>query len=248
MRRILPVLLAFGLCMSLVLAGCQRESGARQAFEEGAAGQSEQQHENSADGEEIPQGGSEAQTQQMDYDWYATRYICNISLQRMEDFASAADIAPDDLVEFFFMANYDGEDKLPIPEGYRSSTDGEFMLPEDDVESYVAAFFDGIDEGDMRASQYYDQDKRIYVLQGFGITSAGSRVEVTDVQTRDDRVELVFDVYTVLLDAEGEELEIGPVATRCASFLDQGDRFKVISLETLYQADMDKLMKEAGLA
>ena len=249
MRRILPLLLAFSLCMSLLLTGCQRESGARQAFEEGTAAQSGQQHENSAAGEEIPEDGSANQPQQqVDYDWYAERYIRNISLQRMEDFDSAADIAPDNLVAFFFMANYDGEDKLPIPEGYRSSTDGEFMLPEGDVESYVMAFFDGIDEGDMRASRYFDQDKRIYVLQGFGITSAGSRVEVTDVQTRDDQVELVFDVYTVLLDAEGEEVEIGPVSTRCASFSDQGDRFKVISLETLYQADMDKLMKEAGLA
>jgi len=106
---------------------------------------------------------------------------------------------------------------------------------------------DGVEEGHLRASQYYNEDKHIYELNGFGITSGGSRVEVTDVQTEGDRVELVFDVYSVMTDGEGEEVVIGPTATRCAAFLDQGDRFKVLSLHTLFQADMDKLMQEAGL-
>ncbi|MBP0963301.1 MAG: hypothetical protein J6Q99_03300 [Oscillospiraceae bacterium] len=190
---------------------------------------------------------TEAEQQSADAKWYADRYIAGLSLQRMEDFDTPADLPADDLAAFFFLANYDGEDKLPIPEGYRSNTDGSLRLPGDEVESFVMALMEGVAEEDIRASSYYNPETHIYVLQGFGVTSGGSRVEVTDVQTDGDRVELVFDVYSVVTDAEGEERRIGPVATRCAAFLDQGDRFKVLSLNTLFRADMDKLMQEAGL-
>lgn len=246
MKKALWAAAAFVLCLALVLCGCQRAESARETFEQGedrpAVSQSGQQTDPEA-GEELP---AEEEQPEQDYSWYAQRYISGISLQRMEDFATPAEIAPNDLVAFFFLANYDGEDKLDIPEGYRSNTDGSLLLPADEVESFVTALLDGVEESNLRESDYYDAEKEIYVLEGFGVTSGGSRVEVTDVRQQEDRVELVFDVYACMSAGE-EEVELGPVSTRCAAFLDQGDRFKVLSLETLYQADMDKLMQEAGL-
>lgn len=249
MKKALWAAVAVALCLALALCGCQRAESARETFEQGesrpAAGQSGQQTDPEA-GEEIPAEEEQPGQTEQDYSWYAQRYISGISLQRMEDFATPAEIAPNDLVAFFFLANYDGEDKLDIPEGYRSNTDGSLLLPAAEVESFVAALLDGVEESDLRESDYYDAEKEIYVLEGFGVTSGGSRVEVTDVRQQDDRVELVFDVYARMTAGE-EEVELGPVSTRCAAFLDQGDRFRVLSLETLYQADMDKLMQEAGL-
>lgn len=252
MKRTLLVVLTLCLCLSLLLTGCQRQSGARQAFEEGTAQTPAAKPQKEDDGqEELPEDGEEdtavLEQPQQDAQWYADRYISGLSLQRMEDFDTPADLPANDLVAFFFLANYDGEDKLPIPEGYRNTADGTLRLPGDEVESFVIALLDGVTEEDLRASQYYNEDKHIYLLNGFGVTSGGSRVEVTDVQTRGDRVELVFDVYSVMIDAEGEEVVLGPTATRSAAFLDQGDRFKVLSLSTLFRADMDKLMEEAGL-
>jgi hypothetical protein len=253
MKRILWIVLAVCLCLSLLLTGCQRESGAREAFEQGTARppaaqpqkEPAQEEESLAqEGEEIPAVDQQAQP---DAKWYADRYITGLSLQRMEDFDTPADLPANDLVAFFFMANYDGEDKLPIPEGYRSNTDGTLRLPGDEVESFAMALLYGVEESHLRASQYYNEDKHIYELNGFGVTSGGSRVAVTDVQTSADRVELVFDVYSILADAEGEQVVLGHTATRSAAFLDQGDRFKVLSLNTLFRADMDKLMEEAGL-
>ena len=246
MKKTLWAVLALTLCLLLVLGGCQRTESARETFERGE-GPTDQSGSAGESGEEPPQQDQPAEDD-TDYDWYAQRYVSSLSLQRMEDFASPAEIDPDDLVAFFFMANYDGEDKLPIPEGYRSSTDGSLLLPAAEVESFVAALMEGIEESDLRASSFYDPEKEIYAPQGFGVTSGGSRVQVTDVRQQGDRVELVFDVYALVTDAEGETTEIGPTATRSASFLDQGDRFQVSSLATLYQADMDKLMQEAGLA
>ncbi|MBR5558849.1 MAG: hypothetical protein IKU72_01215 [Oscillospiraceae bacterium] len=251
MRQTLLTIAAVCLCLMLVLCGCQRQSSARQAFEEGTARVPAAPQKGDPKEEEAPEEEQDPfedlEQPEPDSTWYANRYIVGLSLQRLEDFETPADLPANDLAAFFFMANYDGEDKLPIPEGYRSNTDGSLRLPGDEVESFVMALMDGVEESHLRASQYYNEDKHIYELNGFGITSGGSRVEVTDAQTRDDRVELVFDVYSVLTDAQGEELEIGPISTRCAAFLDQGDRFKVLSLQTLFQADMDKLMREAGL-
>ncbi len=251
MKRTLWMMLTLCLCLMLVLCGCQRESSAREAFGQDGTVQSDDRESGPSgkeDGSEEPgEVIAEPNEQGYDAEWYADRYIAGLSLQRMEDFESPARLPANDLVAFFFMANYDGEDKLPIPEGYRSNTDGSLRLPGDEVESFVVALLEGIEEEDLRNSQYYDRANHIYVLQGFGVTSGGSRVEVTDVETEGDRVELVFDVYSIMADAEGEEMELGPISTRCAAFLDQGDRFKVLSLETLFQADMDKLMQEAGL-
>ena len=248
MKRILVDALALALCVALVLSGCQRETAARESFEQNPA---QQPAEENAPGpepsEEEPEEIPGLEEPQRDADWYADRYIRGLSLQRLEDFGSPTDLPANDLVAFFFMANYDGEDKLPIPEGYRSNTDGALLLPGDEVESFVMALMDGVEEGHLRASQYYNEDKHIYELNGFGVTSGGSRMEVTDYTQQGDRVELVFDVYAQMTDAEGEAVEIGPTATRRAAFLDQGDRFRVLSLETLFQADMDKLMEDAGL-
>ena len=252
MKRTLLIIVTLCLCLCLLLTGCQRESGARQAFEEGTAQPPTAKPKKEESGreeasEEWEEDPAFSQQPQQDAKWYADRYIAGLSLQRMEDFDTPADLPANDLVAFFFLANYDGEDKLPIPEGYRSNTDGTLHLPGDEVESFVMALMDGVAEEDLRASQYYNQDKHIYELSGFGVTSGGSRVEVTDVQTQDDRVEIVFDVYSIVVDGEGEEMVLGPTATRNAAFLDQGDRFKVLSLGTLFRADMDKLMEEAGL-
>ena len=247
MNRILTAALALVLCLCM-LCGCQRETGARESFEQNLPQQSAGQ-----DAAELPeedfglQQAPEGNEPEYDANWYAQRYIAGLSLQRMEDFDTPANIPSNDLVAFFFMANYDGEDKLPIPEGYRSNTDGTLRLPGDEVEGFVMALMEGVDESHLRGSQYYNQEKHIYELSGFGVTSGTSRVEVTDYTQTGDQVELVFDVYARMTDAEGETMEIGPTATRSASFLDQGDRFKVLSLHTLFQADMDKLMEDAGL-
>ena len=253
MKRTFVFVLALCLCFGLLLTGCRRESGAREAFEQGTAQPPAAKPPQEQAGEEelLPEkweeeSSAEEQPQQ-DAEWYANRYISGLSLQRLEDFDTPTDLPANDLAAFFFMANYDGQDKLPIPEGYRSNTDGSLRLPGDEVESFVMALMDGVEEQHLRSSQYYNEDKHIYELSGFGITSGGSRVEVTDYTQQGDRVELVFDVYARMTDAEGEMLEIGPTATRSAAFLDQGDRFKVLSLNTLFQADMDKLMEEAGL-
>ncbi len=248
MKRILFAALALTLCVALVLSGCQRETAARENFEQNPAQQPAEENTPGPEPfEEEPEEIPGLEEPQRDADWYADRYIRGLSLQRLEDFDTPADLPANDLVAFFFMANYDGEDKLPIPEGYRSNTNGALLLPGDEVESFVMALMDGVEEGHLRASQYYNEDKHIYELNGFGVTSGGSRVEVTDYTLEGDRVELVFDVYAQMTDAEGETLEIGPTATRCAAFLDQEDRFQVLSLETLFQADMDKLMEDAGL-
>jgi len=245
MKRILFAVMALVLCAALVLSGCQRETAARESYEQNLPQQSDR--EEAPEQEPYEEQFPEAAQPEKDADWYAEKYIRGLSLQRLEDFETPADLPANDLVAFFFMANYDGENKLPIPEGYRSNTNGALLLPGDEVESFVAALMEGVEEGDLRASQYYNEEKHIYELNGFGVTSGGSRVEVTDYTQQGDRVELVFDVYAQMTDAQGEPMEIGPTATRCAVFLDQGDRFKVLSLETLFQADMDKLMEEAGL-
>ena len=248
MKRILVAALALALCVALVLSGCQRETAARESFEQNPAQQPAEENAPGPDpSEEEPEELPGLEEPQRDADWYADRYIRGLSLQRLEDFGTPTDLPANDLVAFFFMANYDGEDKLPIPEGYRSNTDGVLLLPGDEVESFVMALMDGVEEGHLRASQYYNEDKHIYELNGFGVTSGGSRVEVTDYTQQGDRVELVFDVYAQMTNAEGEPVEIGPTATRRAAFLDQGDRFRVLSLKTLFQADMDKLMEDAGL-
>lgn len=239
MKRSLLAFLVLMLCAVLVLSGCRRESAAREVFEQGDQPAAEVSAE--------PELGEENAEPGFDAERYADLYIEGLSLQRMEDFESPADLPANDLVAFFFMANYDGEDKLPIPEGYRSNTDGVLLLPGDEVESFVMALMDGVEEGHLRASQYYNKDKHIYEISGFGVTSGGSRVEVTDHTQQGDVLELVFDVYTQITDAQGELVEIGPTATRCAAFLEQGDRFRVLSLETLFRADMDKLMEEEGL-
>ena len=247
MRKTLLTILAACLCALLLMTGCSRQSSARDAYEQGSTADLVDTPKDEKTDDQ-PQEPAEAMDEAgQDAKWYANRYIAGLSLQRLEDFETPTDLSANDLAAFFFMANYDGEDKLPIPEGYRSNTDGSLRLPGDEVESFVMALMDGVEEGHLRASQYYNEDKHIYELNGFGITSGGSRVEVTDVQTEGDRVELVFDVYSVMTDGEGEEVVIGPTATRCAAFLNQGDRFKVLSLHTLFQADMDKLMQEAGL-
>ena len=254
--RILAALLA---CLMVALCGCSRESGAREAYEKGTAPHTAPENAPEADqtpGEEIPEPEAENPSEgdfdpageaQEDYEWYAARYITGLSLQRMEDFESPADISPNELVSFFFMANYEGEDKLPIPEGYRSAADGELLLPAEEVESFVTSLFE-VEAIDIATSDYYDDEKKIYVVQGFGITGGAGSVEVTAVDRQGDVVELVFDVFVTLTDAEGEPVTVGPTATRSASFRDEGDRFKVLSLKTLYRADMDKLMEEAGLA
>lgn len=257
MKAILRFILILAVCLAVCLCGCSRQSGAREMYENGGlplqeAGSPQEGGEEGAelpDGETIPapEGAADAEAgPQQDNEWYANRYLRGISLYRMEDFASPSEIAPNDLVAFFFMANYEGEDKLPIPEGYRSTTDGELLLPADEVEDYVTSLFE-VEAIDIATSDYYDDEKQIYVVQGFGITGGTSRVEVTAVDLQGDLVELVFDVYVTVADAQGEPAELGPVSTRSASFRDEGDRFKVLSLETLYQADMDKLMQEAGL-
>ena len=131
MKRILFALLVLALCMVLVLTGCQRETAARESFEQNPpqqpAGEQFPEQESPEEAPEQPIPGLEEP--QRDGNWYADRYIRGLSLQRLEDFETPTDLPANDLVAFFFMANYDGEDKLPIPEGYRSNTDGSLRLP-----------------------------------------------------------------------------------------------------------------------
>jgi len=85
------------------------------------------------------------------------------------------------------------------------------------------------------------------VLKGFGISNTSS-VQVTDVKTDGSKVDLVFDVYVTMQNSAGEDVTIGPTTTRDAAFEASGDSFKVLSLKTLYQGDLDKMMKDAGLS
>ena len=129
MKRILFAVMALVLCAALVLSGCQRETAARESYEQNLPQQSDR--EEAPEQEPYEEQFPEAAQPEKDADWYAEKYIRGLSLQRLEDFETPADLPANDLVAFFFMANYDGENKLPIPEGYRSNTNGALLLPGD---------------------------------------------------------------------------------------------------------------------
>lgn len=229
--------LAIALCclmLPLALTACDRTARpAPESYEE--SGLSQEESPPPREDEEPP----------LEPAWYAGHYIEGISLQRMEDFASSGDILPEEYVSFFMTANYDGQDKLPIPEGYRSS-EGELILPADAVEGYVTEYFD-VSSDYLRTGDCYLADRGSYLLEGWGM-SGQNRVEVTDVREDEEGLSLIFDVYLIMAPEGAEPVTIGPISTREALFSPNGDRFKVLSLTTLYTGDLPKLMAEAGFS
>lgn len=227
-------LLCLLLCLSLLmLAACSERTAPPRAESQSASTSAD-------DGEPLDDPAEGDSEPEPDLPWYAGHYIEGISLQRMDDFESPEDIRPDAFVRFFMTANYDGAEKLPIPEGYRSPNSNALLLPAEDVEDYVTAFFD-VSPDYLRTGDCYNAAEAVYRLEDFGIT-AQNVVEVTNVQENEDGLSLIFDVYMVMEDQEGESTTIGPISTRDACFAPNGDRFQVLSLSTLYLADMEQLM------
>ncbi len=241
------------LCVAILLSGCQREGSVRETHQQDAPDSSQAGADDgqAQTGQDIPTTEQSDTTPQadepIDMETYATEYIEAISLQRMDDFASPSDIPPDSYVNFFMTANYDGADKMPIPEGYRSEVGGELLLPAADVEMYVTRFFD-VAPDTLRTAQAYESEREVYVsTQNFGLSSV-SDVEVTSAEQDGNTLDLIFDVYITMAIGEGDPVTIGPTTTRNARFLIvEGQDFKVQSLTTLFQADMDELMSTAGL-
>ena len=76
MKRILVAALALALCVALVLSGCQRETAARESFEQNPAQQPAKENAPGPEpSEEEPEEIPGLEEPQRDADWYADRYI-----------------------------------------------------------------------------------------------------------------------------------------------------------------------------
>lgn len=163
------------------------------------------------------------------------RIIKELSIHRLDDFASAASIPPDGMVTFFFLANYDGEGKLPIPEGYRQSDGYTLVFPTGDVEDFVTKYLP-VSVDHLRGAQCYT-DKG-YEIPSLGLGgSAAVRVTKVDESSK-DAVKIYFEVDVTVAGEDGKERTISPAAKRVLT-LNTTSGIKLAKLETTYTASME---------
>lgn len=117
----------------------------------------------------------------------------------MEDFASPEEIQPDEFVTFFVMANYQGDGKMPIPEGFRQ-VDGSLLIPGDELEPFVQQYFD-VSTDTLRSGTMYQEVTESYLLSGLG-NPTPSQVRVTELREDGDQTVIVFDNYMDFTETE----------------------------------------------
>ena len=243
-------LLAALLALLLLTAGCaprqvdqlernqNRAQGVSTSREEGEDSQEEEPPAEEEGEEEEEESVSQAPaltTQE------AEDLLAQTSVARMEDFASPQEIQPDNFVTFFVMANYQGADKMPIPEGFRQ-VDGSLLIPGEELEDFVLEYFD-VTADTLRSGSMYQEATQSYLLGGIG-NPAPSLAKVTELREEGDQTVIVFDNYLDYSETEQSDLGVvGPVSTRelTVSFVEDGVRFQ--ALVTTFQADMNQLLQ-----
>ena len=237
------------LAALLVLAGCaprqvdqlernqNRESGVS-ASAEGEDSDPEEDGEPASEqeGEESESQEAAALTKES-----AEALLAKTSVARMDDFDSPQSIQPDNFVTFFVMANYQGADKMPIPEGFRQ-VDGSLLIPGDELEEFVMEYFDVTTET-IRGGSMYQEATESYLLGGIG-NPAPALAKVKELREDGDKTVIVFDNYLDYSETEQSDLGVvGPVSTRELTVTMSGDGVRFQALTTTYQADMNQLIQ-----
>ncbi len=233
----------FLLVMAFLLGGCQSrqlEQLPPRSADGGAVQNSSTQQSGQ---EEPPEPGSSSQEEQPTNQWYNETYISALSLYRLDDFQAPEDIPPDDWVRYYLMANYDGPGKMPIPEGYRNQQSYSLLIPGEEVEDFLTAHFQ-LEADYLQKAEGYVKNSKSYGFGALGLSNTAIS-QVTNVQRQGQELSIIFDVYLELGDEEasGSQSLDHPVATRIATItVPENNNFQVLSLQTLYRADLDALL------
>ena len=244
--------LAALLAACLLLAACApRQVDQLERNQNLSQGASASQEEDTPEGSDDPQeiqpeeegssGGSEEEGDAALTEESAEELLAQTSVARMEDFASPEEIQPDEFVTFFVMANYQGDGKMPIPEGFRQ-VDGSLLIPGDELEPFVQQYFD-VSTDTLRSGTMYQEVTESYLLSGLG-NPTPSQVRVTELREDGDQTVIVFDNYMDFTETEQSDLGVvGPVSTRELAVSQADGEIRFQSLTTTYQADMNQLLQ-----
>ena len=163
------------------------------------------------------------------------KVLTDLSVHRLDDFENPKELGADTLVTYYFMANYDGEGKLPIPEGFRQDDGSSLVFPAEEVEDFLIKLFD-IDQDFLREAACYSE--KGFQIPNLGL-GQGSGLRVTKIdESNKNNVKVTFEVDAIITDAEGKTTTISP-ALRREIILDMTDSKKIKSLKTIYTAEMN---------
>lgn len=240
-KKVWIVVLAVAVLGATGCAPRQMETLERSAASSPRSDKEDESSQSDEDPEEDP--SSQEEEPKEDIRDTCQRLLSETSVFRMEDFASVDAILPDQYVTFYFMANYDGAEKLPIPEGFRQA-DGSLLLPGQDVEEFVTKYF-AVEPETIRKASNWQEATTGYIVGGQG-AAATSKAEISDVTQEGTAVTVTFDNY---LDFTGTEQSdkgvVGPVTTRVLTLdLEEDGTAHFTSLKTTFQAEMDKLLAQ----
>lgn len=219
------------LCiMMLISTGCANRGGLVPEPEYSEYGVQSDKSSISLTCEEPGQEKAPPQRPETDY----SELITKLSIHRLDDFAKPKDIDPDQLVTYYFQANYDGEGKLPIPEGYRQDDGFTLVFPHRDVEDFIDKYLGISSDYLSSASCYTDKG---YEIPSMGLGSkAKIRVTASD-GTNPAAVKITFEVDLTIPEGDSERT-ISP-ASRRELILNIKDGIKILSLKTTYTAQMN---------